>query len=223
MAHYFITSTGTDIGKTLVTASLAWQSRAGGRPYAALKPILSGVDDDTMAASDTGQIAQAQGLPLTAETWDQLTPMRYRAPLAPSMAAKLEGRELDFEALIHYCRTMMDSHDDLLIEGVGGSFVPLDDRHLVADWIAALDIECLLVVGSYLGTISHTIATVEAMKARGLKIHSIIVSESGGDNPDLDDTQKTIEDLTNIKTYVLSRIYGDNALWKVAPVFFKLV
>ena len=161
MAHYFITSTGTDIGKTLVTACLAWQSRAKGSPFTAIKPVLSGVEDNnSLIEGDTGCLARAQGLPLTAETWDQLTPMRYKAPLAPNMAAKLEGRTLDYEALVKFCRTNMEKYDDLLIEGVGGSFVPLTDKYLVADWIEALNIKSILVVCSYLGTISHTVATV---------------------------------------------------------------
>ena len=218
MAHYFITSTGTDIGKTLVTACLAWQSRAQSAPYMAIKPVLSGVEDDnSMIEGDTGCLAKAQGLPLTAETWDRLTPMRYKAPLAPNMAAKLEGRALDFDALVDFCRTAMAKHDDLLIEGVGGSFVPLTDKYLVADWVKALNIKSILVVGSYLGTISHTIATVEAMKMRGLAIHSIIISESEGDCPDLNETKENIEALTGIESKILPRLAGDVDLWEIAP------
>ncbi|WND03820.1 dethiobiotin synthase [Temperatibacter marinus] len=212
MSHYFITSTGTEIGKTLVTAGLAHQYG-----YKAFKPIISGVTASTMEGSDTHILAEAQGLPLTLETWNTLSPLRYKAPLAPSMAAELEHKPLCYEKLLDLCQHWLNEHSSCLIEGVGGSFVPLVGDKLVADWIKDLNLSCYLVVGSYLGTISHTLATIEAQISRGIKTEKIFMSESAGDRqPDLQRTALEIEKLTNCSVTVIPRIRSNNP-WKELP------
>ncbi len=176
MTRLFVTATGTEVGKTLVTAALAHQLRALGRTVEALKPVLSGFDP--AGPSDAHEILAALGRPLT--DLDHISPWRFKAPLSPDVAAAREGRKIPFDDLIAFCRRAIDGDaDTVLIEGVGGAFVPLDDRHSVADWIAALGLPALVVTGSYLGCLSHTIATVEAMCARNLDITALIVSEFG--------------------------------------------
>lgn len=100
---------------------------------------------------------------------------------------------------------------------MGGSFVPLTGDRLVADWIKDLGLESLLVVGSYLGTISHTIATLEAMRARGLVIRAIVISESAGDNPDLIKTANEIRQLTGLEVSTIPRLPIIPEPWTVAP------
>ena len=227
MKPLFVTATGTEIGKSFVTAALAWQLRQRNKNILALKPVLSGLADTSIGESDTGLLASAQGLPHTDATWDMLTPFRYLAPLAPSMAAALEGRTLDTEALIRFCRDSMAAHaGPLLIEGVGGAFVPLDDRMLVADWIKALDADCLLVAGSYLGTISHTLATFEALQNRGIRVRALLVSESeksgNTPHPDLGATCDTLALHTGLETIALPRLTGMDA-FKLAPDLTHLI
>ncbi|WP_417464197.1 dethiobiotin synthase [Kordiimonas sp.] len=223
MKGLFITSTGTEIGKTLVTATLCHQLKSSGKAVAALKPIISGVTDDTMQGSDTALIAESLDLPLNLEVINRISPFRYKAPLAPTMAAALEGRTLDYEDLIRACRIAMAENQFTLVEGVGGSFVPLVGDKLVADWIKDLGLESLLVVGSYLGTISHTIATLEAMTARGLPVRAIVISESGGDNPDLAKTTEEIERLTGLRVAVIPRLSSAFAPWASAPDLAHLI
>lgn len=217
MTQYFITSTGTEIGKTFITAGLVHQARANGINLRAFKPIISGVTDTTMAGSDTEILAAAQDMPANITTWDSLSPLRFKAPLAPNMAAELEGRSLDYDQLISLCKGWLSDHDDCLIEGVGGSFVPLVDDYLVVDWIRDLGLPSILVAGSYLGTISHTLATVEAMTQRGLKIDRIIISQSeGADHPDLERTRKEITRHTKLPTITVPRIHSIPP-WKDLP------
>ncbi len=223
MKGLFITSTGTEIGKTLVTATLCHQLKSLGKAVAALKPIISGVTDDTMQGSDTALIAESLGLPLNLEVINRISPFRYKAPLAPTMAAALEGRTLDYEDLIRACRITLAENQFTLVEGVGGSFVPLVGDRLVADWIKDLGLESLLVVGSYLGTISHTIATLEAMTARGLPVRAIVISESGDDNPDLAKTTEEIERLTGLRVAVIPRLSSPSAPWTSAPDLTHLI
>ncbi|WP_308911315.1 dethiobiotin synthase [Pseudokordiimonas caeni] len=217
MTAFFITSTGTEIGKTLVTAALCHQLRAAGEKVRALKPIISGITDDDWAASDSGIIADALGLPFHISTLDALSPFRYKAPLAPSMAAALEGRTLDYGDLLKVCRAFLALDGTRLIEGVGGAFVPLTGRTLVADWIADLQLPSLMVTGSYLGTLSHSIATLEAMATRGLPVKAIVMSESaGGGHPDLYESAEALSKLVRLPVMALPRLKGDKP-WAQAP------
>ncbi|MBI1180422.1 MAG: dethiobiotin synthase [Alphaproteobacteria bacterium] len=177
MTRLFVTATGTGIGKTLATSLLVRQLRAQGETVAALKPVISGFTDETAAESDTAELLRALDRPMTHEAVAQISPWRFAAPLSPDMAAAREGRAVPFGDLISFCCEPRDA-DHVLIEGVGGAFVPLDGRHLVADWIAALGIPALLVCGSYLGTLSHTISTLEALRNRHVFLAGILISES---------------------------------------------
>ena len=179
MSGLFITGAGTEIGKTVVTAALAAQLRAAGQPVQALKPIISGLGDICDPLSDAVVLLRAQDKPVTATAVSEISPWRFTAPLSPDMAAAREGQRIDVDKLVAWCKAQIESFDGLtLIEGVGGAFVPLEGGRLVADWIAALGCPNLLVTGSYLGALSHTIATVEALTARGLAPAAIVVSES---------------------------------------------
>ena len=183
--RYFVTSTGTGVGKTYVTAALIRQARAKGLTVAATKPLISGFDKSEIATSDTGVILAALGEAPTLEAAEKISPWRFAAPLAPSMAARAEGRSLDCEALFAHGRQFLEGEADLmLIEGVGGVMVPLDDQRTVLDWICALDAPVLLVVGDYLGTISHTLTAVEVLRMRGARLAAVIVNEGeGGEVP----------------------------------------
>jgi dethiobiotin synthetase len=193
MAAYFVSSTGTDIGKTFVTAGLIRYLREAGQTVEAFKPIVSGYDFSVVETSDPAVLLRALGKNITAEEISAIAPWRFRAPLSPDLAAKREGREIDFDALISFSSNAIASTRNMLfIEGVGGIMVPLGKNRTVLDWIEALDIPLLLVVGSYLGTISHTLTTLEVLNKRLLKITAIVVSESERNAVDLDETVDNI-------------------------------
>lgn len=195
MSTIFVTSSGTDIGKTYVTALLTRQLRAKGLAVQALKPIMSGFDETNPAESDTAMLLAAMGQPLTPANIAYISPWRFSAALSPDMAARRENREIDFAALVQHGLDMAARHDPLLIEGVGGVMVPLNNEHTVLDWMAALkriELQTLLVVGSYLGTISHTLTALAQLRAQTLVPRAIIVSESAGSTVPLDETLDTI-------------------------------
>jgi dethiobiotin synthetase len=177
MTVLFVTASGTDVGKTFVTLQLIHELTAAGYRVRALKPVASGFDAANPQASDTGALLRAQGLEPNAASLDAVSPWRFSAPLSPDMAAAREGRAVPFAALVDFCRTPRDA-DVTLIEGIGGVMVPLDATHTVLDWIAALGAPALLVVGSYLGTLSHSLTAAAAVKARGAHMAGVVVSES---------------------------------------------
>jgi dethiobiotin synthetase len=186
---YFITSTGTGIGKTYVTAALIRLARSMNLRVAATKPIISGFGKGEIAGSDTGEILAALGEPVTLEAIARVSPWRFAAPLAPNMAARAEGRSLDCETLFVFSREFLRVGADLaLIEGVGGVMVPLDDEKTVLDWIVAAGAPVVLVVGDYLGTISHTLTALEVLRAKEVEVAALVLSESGAAEVAFDDT-----------------------------------
>jgi dethiobiotin synthetase len=193
MAAYFVTSTGTDIGKTFVTAGLIRYLRNAGASAAALKPVVSGYDSSVVETSDPAVLLKALGRQVTADEIARIAPWRFRAPLSPDIAAAREGRRIDFDELIAFSREEVRAATGMLfIEGVGGIMVPLDGQRTVLDWMAALNIPLLLVVGGYLGAISHTLTALDVLAQRKLTIAAIVVSESERDTVALDDTVASI-------------------------------
>jgi len=207
MSAFFITGAGTEIGKTFVTAALIRELRRCGRPVAALKPVASGFDPAQAAASDPGVLLAALGEPLSAETLNRIAPWRFRAPLSPDMAAARENRAIDFAALIAHSRNAIaEAPSTLLIEGVGGVMVPLDERHTVLDWIAALRIPAILVGGSYLGAISHVLTALDALRSRSLAIATLVVNETPRSSVALDETAATITRFADVPVITLPRL-----------------
>jgi dethiobiotin synthetase len=193
MTALFVTATGTDVGKTFVTAGLASHLIAQGRAVDAVKPVVSGFVPTATASSDPGVLLTALGRPVTEAEIANISPWRFRAPLAPTSAAQREGRTLDFAGLVEFCqKAARGRRDVLLIEGVGGIMVPLDDRHTVLDWMTALKLPVLLVAGSYLGTLSHTLSAVDVLQRRDLTIAAVVVSESVASPVSLDEAVATI-------------------------------
>jgi dethiobiotin synthetase len=180
MPAFFVTGTGTEIGKTFVCAGVIRHLRAALRPVRALKPVISGFDAMTAPASDSALLLDALGIPLCDEAIAAISPWRFAAPLSPNMAARAEGRSIDLDEVVAFCRQEISAEAGatVLIEGVGGLMVPLDERRTVLDWIARLNVPILLIAGSYLGAISHTLTCVEVLRSRGLPPAAILVNES---------------------------------------------
>ncbi len=205
MSAVFVTGTGTDIGKTFVTAALIHTLRRHGKPVDALKPVASGFDSAQTSTSDPGILLAALGEAATAAALDRIAPWRYAAPLSPDMAAAREGRALDFAALLRFTRERIQvTPGTLLIEGVGGVMVPLDERHTVLDWIEAAHVPVLLVTGSYLGAMSHALTALDALLRRGLAVRAVIVNESLGSTVDLKETAATLRRFTPPPTPILT-------------------
>jgi dethiobiotin synthetase len=194
MTTAFITATGTDIGKTFVTAGLVRHIRAAGRAVDAVKPVVSGFDPDAWQESDPAMLLAALERPITLEEAEKVSPWRFAAPLSPHMAARDEGRAIAFQEVVEFCRRGMAARRGvLLIEGIGGIMVPLDDRRTVLDWMSVLRIPIILVAGTYVGTMSHTLTSLEVLVRRNLNVAAVVISESEGSAASLDDTVATLQ------------------------------
>lgn len=193
MTAIFVTSTGTDIGKTFITAGLIHHLRAQGRTVEALKPVVTGYDSSRASESDPGVLLAALGRRITLDEIDGISPWRYRAALSPDMAARQEDTKVDFALLGEFSlRAVLTRRDVLLIEGVGGIMAPLDEDHTVLDWMMVVHVPLILVAGSYLGTISHTLTALHVLAQRNIDIAAVVVSESETGGASLEETVAAI-------------------------------
>jgi dethiobiotin synthetase len=194
MSAIFVTATGTDIGKTFVTCGLIRLGRANGRPVHAIKPVVSAFDPVNSQHSDPAVLLKAMASPVTMGEIERISPWRFSAPISPHMAAQREERAIDFAQVVEFCRAAVAcSQGLLLIEGIGGIMVPLDDRRTVLDLISLLRLPVLLVTGSYVGTLSHTFTALEVLARRNIDIAAIVVNETPASASTLHETAKTIE------------------------------
>lgn len=192
---YFVTGTDTDVGKTLAATGLIEAANRQGRRTAAIKPVAAGCEDrgDGLQNSDALQLQAAASHPLS---YQQVNPVALQAAIAPHIAAEQEGRSLSAQRLSGFCRGLtLLPVDMLVIEGAGGWYVPLNHRETLADVAKQLNPEVILVVGLRLGCINHTLLSLKAIRADGLKIAGWIGSTLDPDMPQLDKNIATLEQL----------------------------
>ncbi|GAC1543427.1 MAG: dethiobiotin synthase [Candidatus Velthaea sp.] len=207
MPAVFVTAAGTDIGKTYVTAALVRRLRARGTQVDAYKPVASGFDERDFGASDAAELLLALGREVTLAEIIRINPWRFSAPLSPDMAARREHSFIAFDTLIAWTRAVLAARNAehwTFVEGVGGALVPLDDHRTVANWFEASRAPALLVGGSYLGAISHTLCAHEVLLRRG-RVAAIVVNESPESPVPLEETAATIARFCTAPVIALAR------------------
>jgi dethiobiotin synthetase len=189
----FVTGSGTDVGKTYVSASLLRALRAKGHRPEALKPVMSGYDPANLAASDAGRLLAALGREATPGAVAQVAPIRFEAGLPPTVAANRNDRMLIFRDVVRACREVIARTDDILVvEGVGGVMSPIAEGAKVIDLINELEVPTLLVAGSYLGAASHALTALSVLDTENVPVIGIVVSESEGSPVTLAETMAMI-------------------------------
>ncbi len=185
MKPLFVTGAHTGVGKTYVSALLVrrWKAKA-------LKPVISGYGPGD---TDSSLLIDAMG----GGKIEDISPWRFSAPLAPNVAARREGKSIDFDALVAFCR----KPGPLVIEGVGGVMSPITDAKTCLDWIGTLAIPTVLVGGSYLGALSHTLTA-----ARALEDPLAIVISQSEDCVGLEETVATLTRLAPCPVFALARL-----------------
>ncbi|WP_316839659.1 dethiobiotin synthase [Pedobacter gandavensis] len=155
--RYFITGIGTGIGKTIVSAILTQKLQAD---Y--WKPIQSGDLDQSDSLSIQNLISNTKTI---------IHPEQYKLsrPLSPHLSARLDGIEINAQALV---LPKTDNH--LVIEGAGGLMVPINEKELIMDMIPVLNAKVIVVSQNYLGSINHTLLTLEVLKSKGIQVEGII-------------------------------------------------
>jgi dethiobiotin synthetase len=172
-----VTGTDTGVGKTCVASLVARDSRERGLQVGVYKPVCSGAEygvDGELFWPDVEELSQATD---GAYPRDRICPQKFCAPVAPPVAARLEGREVDDALLFDGARWWQERVDLLIVEGVGGLLCPLSNTKTVADLAEQLQLPLLIVVRLGLGSINHTLLTVEVARSRQLPIAGIVLNE----------------------------------------------
>lgn len=175
MKGVFVTGTGTEIGKTIVAAAIARTLAAGGREVAVFKPAVTGLDELTA----DGPPADHELLRLAAgsrQSDEEIAPYRYGPAASPHLAAALAGEAIEPGRLHEAARAAGAGAGALVCEGVGGLLVPLADGYLVRDLAADLGLPLVIAAAPGLGTINHTLLTIEAARAAGLTVAAVVLT-----------------------------------------------
>jgi dethiobiotin synthetase len=162
----FITGTDTDVGKTVVAGAIASWLRRQGQRVGVLKPVATGCERrrEGLVSTDAEFLAHCADAP---HPLDLICPQRYAEPLAPAVAAERAGQPLDWSAVQRSLDIICRNSDVLLVEGVGGVMVPLDERNTVMNLFQWLRLPAVVVARAGLGTINHTLLTVSALRTVG--------------------------------------------------------
>jgi len=167
----FVTGTGTEVGKTVVAAAIARTLAAEGKRVAVFKPAVTGLDEGV--ETDHALLRRASG---SDQSDGQIAPYRYGPPASPHLAAELAGEEINPERLRQTAQAATENADAIVCEGVGGLLVPLSPTYLVRDLAADLGYPLVVVAGPGLGTINHTLLTLEAARAAGLEVAAVVIT-----------------------------------------------
>jgi dethiobiotin synthetase len=167
----FVTGTGTEVGKTVVACAHARAKAALGLKVAVFKPAVSGLEQP--GSPDHERLRSAAR---SDQTDDEIAPYRYRPAVSPHLAAELDGEEIEPARLRIAVRAAADRGDFLVCEGVGGFLVPLAPGYLVRDFARDLGLPVAIAAAPGLGTINHTLLTIEAVRASGLEIDSVMLT-----------------------------------------------
>ncbi len=194
MRGLFVTATDTAVGKTEVACALVAGARAAGLDAVGMKPAQSGVLPGER--TDGERLHAASG---AVEPLEALCPYSFAAPLAPAVAARVEGKEISLSRIVDGARALGARHAAVVVEGAGGLLVPLTARETYADLAVALALPVVVVARAGLGTVNHVALTVEALRSRGLAVAALVLNRTGpADDPSVPHNAAEIARLTGI-------------------------
>ena len=198
----FVTGTDTSVGKTYVCARLLEFLCARGVQAGYQKWVATGVYEETV--EDLAFCAKAAGMKPDPELLVQQVPFRFRLPASPHLAAEEEERQVDPDVIVENYVSLAENYEYLIVEGVGGLMVPLRRDLLLADLLAKLRPRTLVVARSGLGTLNHTLLTLESLRLRKIPVLGVVFSDS----ETLEDERLAQDNMGTIEELGLVRVFG---------------
>ena len=217
MNGIFVTGTGTEVGKTVVAAAIARTVAVGGRRVAVFKPAVTGLEDP--GVPDHELLRRAAG---SAQSDEEIAPYRYAPPASPHLAAELAGEKIDPGRLREAAAAAGRNADFLVCEGVGGLLVPLSPGYLVRDLAADLGLPLAIAASPGLGTINHTLLTIEAARVAGLTVSMVVLTPWPESSGRLEESNReAIAEIGGVRVESLPRIdLADPSSWPAVGSFF---
>jgi dethiobiotin synthetase len=209
-AGIFVTGTGTEVGKTVVAATIAHTLAAEGQRVHVFKPAVTGLDEGV--ETDHALLRRASG---SDQSDEQIAPYRYGPPASPHLAAALAGEEIDPERLRQTARAAAEDADVLVCEGVGGLLVPLSPAYLIRDLATDLGYPLVVVASPGLGTINHILLTIESARTAGLHIAAIVLNPWPEEPSEIErSNRETIATTADVPIHTLPQLdLADPATW----------
>jgi dethiobiotin synthetase len=167
----FITGTDTGVGKTVITAALAWTILSAGKKTAVMKPVQTGTGEPGLA--DIEFVEKVVGAHYNPE---EVCPYSFREPVSPLTASMVSGKKIDIEKIKNAYLRLESKYDFVIVEGAGGLLVPIREDYLMSDLASELGLSILIVARPGLGTLNHTTLTVESAKSRGLDVLGVVIN-----------------------------------------------
>jgi dethiobiotin synthetase len=198
----FVTGTSTEVGKTVVAAALARTLAAEGKRVAVFKPAVTGLEE--RGETDHALLRRASG---SSQSDEEIAPYRYDPPASPHLAAALANEEIDPERLRQAARTAAASADAIVCEGVGGLLVPLSPTYLVRDLAVDLGHPLVIVASPGLGTVNHTLLTLESARAVGLEVAAVVLNPWPRQPSEIErNNRETIAELGEVRVEALPHL-----------------
>lgn len=206
----FVTGTSTEVGKTVVAAVMARSLAAEGKRVAVFKPAVTGLEEE--GETDHALLRRASG---SNQSDEEIAPYRYQPPASPHLAAALAGEEVEPGRLRQTARAAAAEAEAIVCEGVGGLLVPLSPTYLVRDLAADLGYPLVIVAGPGLGTINHTLLTLESARAAGLEVAAVVLNPWPEQPTEIErDNRRTIANLGNVPVHTLPQLnLADPVTW----------
>ena len=226
-AGIFVTGTGTEVGKTVVAAALAHTLAAEGKRVAVFKPAVTGLDEE--GETDHELLRRAAG---SEQSDEEIAPYRYGQPASPHLAASLAGEKIEPARLLEAAHAAARGADALVCEGVGGLLVPfagrvsppigdkIDQPYLVRDLAVDLGYPLVVVATPGLGTINHTLLTIESARAAGLRVAKVVLTPWPEEPSEVERSNRdTIAELGAVEVDVLPALdLADPSTWPASPI-----
>ena len=191
--NYFVTGTDTGVGKTLVSCALLHAFAAQGLRVVGMKPVAAGCDDDGRN-EDVQQLRAASNV---LASLGQINPYSFLQPVAPHIAARNAGVRIEFARILTSYRELVSQADVVVVEGIGGFNVPLNEVQDSAELAQQLELPVILVVGMCIGCLNHALLTADAVRANGLRLAGWVANVLQPDMAVLADNIATLEQRLN--------------------------
>lgn len=205
---FMVTGIGTDVGKSYATGWLARELSAAGRKVITQKFIQTGNKD---YSEDIEVHRKVMGIPLQTADLDHTTaPLILSYPASPHLAAQIDGIKVDYDIATQATRKLSEIYDIVIIEGAGGALVPLYEDYLTADYMAAQSLPAVVVTNGQLGSINHTLLTLEALHNRQISVVALVY------NPHFDRDNIICSDTKEYLKSYLKKHYPDTR-WLEMP------
>lgn len=196
MKSFFITGTDTGVGKTVFTCALAHLLHSSGINIGVMKPFATSIPrNDTYQSEDVELLIKYSGV---SDPQSLVNPYFFPVPTSPYMAAKKLGQSIDVDVVLSSFEKLQSIHDVVLIEGIGGILTPILKDYFVADLIKDLNLDVMLVSGTRMGSVNHTLLTLDLCKKYGIRTAGLIINDVEPGGYDMNDLESDLVSLSGV-------------------------